>query len=114
MPQLDFLSYMSQLVGLVAILILLYIITLKWFLPQMKAIQEVRNLFLQEKKPITTPLEPFSNLLTNHSILLEAHHTLAHAQAESLLQHTSSTYLKRASKEYGTLLSHLYIQRNVY
>jgi hypothetical protein len=113
MPQLDFLSYMSQLVGLLMILMVLYLITVRWVLPHIKTIQEVRNLSFQEKPKVSTPLEPFSHLLINHGKLLEAHGSLTTSQATHLFQKTTQTYLKRASKEYGILLSHLLIQRNV-
>lgn len=113
MPQLDFLSYSSQLIGSLLIFSIFYLITLKSVLPSLKEIQKVRKFLTKVEREETIPLETEKELFQETRTLIEKHQSLCRNQGAQLFKGTYQDSLKKVSKDYLLQLSHLLIKKHV-
>ena|ERR1700728_2749472 len=93
MPQLDIVSYMSQLFWLLIVLGIFYLLVLKYILPELKKIQKVREISILQEKPLSLALYQTTMYETLH------HQEEILKKAELLNQEMVVTFLKRTNKE---------------
>jgi hypothetical protein len=97
MPQLDIISYMSQLFWLLILLALFYLLVIRYILPELKKIQRVREIYTFQEFPIS-----LSKYQTNISISM--YETLNHQEellkkAKLLNQEMVVKFVKTTNKE---------------
>ena len=113
MPQLDILSYMSQLLWLVVILGTFYILVIRHIAPELKKVRRLRTLLTLTEQPFEPNQETqvLTETLTQQKTLLATSNELTQHMTQKAIQTKHQKELKSFNQTYLNFLSQLLLKK---